>query len=221
MKLSLPLSFLLILTSCAKKPALLPSTEYVLCDGMTISADTPNGRISVTGGKRTQRIFSGDGWTKTTYLTPRTTRWYGSLGLYDPADSWSPHGRLLVDEGRLFFDTESEALRYFYEGSDYFKPVFNSRGLVVGFHVENIPGGEPTRSVQIWQIYIKGKVPDSLRGPMTKRSPSLAEIRLTKLLHILRRLGTRKRLEITNMFPRKKRANQSLEPTAGRRDDQI
>jgi hypothetical protein len=69
-----------------------------------------------------------------------------------------------VDEGRLFFDTESDALRYLYEGSDYFKPVFNNRGLVVGFHVENIPGGEPTRSVQIWQIYIKGKVPDSLRG---------------------------------------------------------
>lgn len=164
MKLSLAIPFLLILASCAKRPNLLPSTEYVLTDNMTILADTPNGRISVTGGKGTQRIFSGDGWTKTTYLIPRATRWYGSLGLYDPADSWSPHGRLLVDEGRLFFDTESEALRYLYVGSDYFKPVFNSRGLVVSFHVENIPGGEPTRSVHIWQIYIKGKVPDSLRG---------------------------------------------------------
>jgi hypothetical protein len=102
MKLSLSLSFLLILTSCSKKPVLLPSTEYVLTDGMTISADTPNGRISVAGGEGTQRMFSGDGWTQTTYLIPRTTRWYGSLGLYDPADSWSPHGRLLVDEGGFF-----------------------------------------------------------------------------------------------------------------------
>jgi len=136
----------------------------VLSDGMTIAADTPNGKISILGGKGTKRVFSGDGWTKTRYLIPRTTRWYGSLGLYDPADSWSAHGRLLVDEGRLFFDTESEALRYLYEGSGYFKPVFNRRGLVVGFHVEDIPGGEPTRSVQVWQIYVKGQMPDSFRG---------------------------------------------------------
>ena len=131
---------------------------------MTISAKTLNGRILITGGKETQRTFIGDGWTKRRYLIPRTERWYGSLGLYDPAGSWSSHGRLLADEGRLFFETESEALRYLYVGSDYSKPVFNNHGLVVGFHVENTPGGEPTRNVQVWQIYINGSVPDSLRG---------------------------------------------------------
>jgi len=30
--------------------------------------------------------------------------------------------------------------------------------------VEKIPGGEPTRSVTIWQIYIRGKRPTTLRG---------------------------------------------------------
>src|SRR5438552_16458186 len=107
MKLSLALPFLLILASCAKRPTLLPSTEYVLSDGMTIAADTPNGKISILGGKGTKRIFSGDGCTKTRYLIPRTTRWYGSLGLYDPAASCSAHGRLHVDERRLFCYSDS------------------------------------------------------------------------------------------------------------------
>src|SRR6267142_6060410 len=96
----------LLFVSCARRPVLLPSTEFVLTPGMTISAMTPNGKISVTAGKETQRTFRGEGWTETRYLIPRTERWYGSLGLYDPAPSFFPSGRLLADEGRLFFETE-------------------------------------------------------------------------------------------------------------------
>ena len=155
---------ILVVAACAKKHDLLLNTEYVLSAGMKIAAKTPNGRIEILAGDGTERIFSGDGWSKRCSLTPRTTRWYGSLGLYDPAASYSPHGRLLVDEGRLFFASESEALRYLYVGSKNSKPVFNSRGLVVGFDVQPIPGGEPTRSVFVWQIYIDGKRPQSLRG---------------------------------------------------------
>jgi len=143
---------------------LLPYTETVLSKGMTITATNPNGVVTISGGSGTSRTFSGPGWSKKRNLIPRTTRWYGTLGLYDPAESDSPYGRLLVDEGKLFFDSESDALRYLYGGSGYSKPVFNNRGLVVGYHVENIPGGEPMRSVDVWQIYIKGKRPIALRG---------------------------------------------------------
>jgi len=127
-------------------------------------AITPNGTITITAGDGTERSFSGDGWSKNRRLIARTARWYGSLGLYDPADSFSPYGRLLVDEGRLFFETESEALRYLYVGGSYSKPMFTNRGLVVGYHIEAISGGEPAREVEVWQIYIKGKRPQSLRG---------------------------------------------------------
>ena len=140
------------------------STEFVLKDGMTITATNRNGTVTISAGPGTERTFSGDGWTKRRNLIPRDTRWYGSLGLYDPGESSSPYGRLLADEGRLFFKSESEALRYLYPGSDDMKPVFNNRGLVVGYHVENIPGGEPARSVEIWQIYINGQRPKSMRG---------------------------------------------------------
>ena len=153
-----------LLGSGLARAELLPTTEYVLTEGMNITARTPSGVLTITGGPGAKRTFSGEGWKKTADLIPRRTRWYGSLGLYDPAASFSPHGRLLVDEGRQFFDSESEALRYLYGGSTYFQPVFNNSGLVVGYHIAKIPGGDPARSVQVWQIYIKGRKPTSLRG---------------------------------------------------------
>jgi hypothetical protein len=131
---------------------------------MVIRATNPKGTVTVSAGPGTERTFAGDGWRKRRNLIPRTTRWYGSLGLYDPAASFFASGRLLVDEGQLFFQSESEALRYLYQEGTYMKPVFNNRGLVFGFHVEDIPGGEPTRSVEVWQIFINGQRPQSLRG---------------------------------------------------------
>lgn len=152
----------LLATSCQQN--LPTTTEFVLSEGMVITATNPNGTVTISAGPGTERTFSGDGWNKRRNLIPRDTRWCGSFGLYDPAESSSPYGRLLADEGRLFFKSESEALRYLDAEGEYFKFVFNNRGLVVGYHVESIPGGEPTRSVQVWQIYINGQRPASLRG---------------------------------------------------------
>jgi hypothetical protein len=154
--------FFWLLVGCS--PAMPPNTEFVLTKGMVITATNPAGQVTITGGGGTGRIFSGPGWRKQRSLIPRDERWYGSLGLYDPGESMSPYGRLLADEGRLFFDSESQALRALYPEGGYEQYVFNNRGLVVGYHVEKIPGGEPTRSVTIWQIYIRGRRPTTLRG---------------------------------------------------------
>jgi hypothetical protein len=164
MKTALTLLLASMVTGCATMRDVLPTTEYVLSAGMKISAETPNGHVEIRAGNGTERSFSGDGWSKKRVLVPRSTRWYGSLGLYDPAASHSPYGRLLADEGRLFFESESEALRYLYVGSGHLKPVFSSRGLVVGFHVAPGPDGEPTRHIVLWQIYIHGERPRALRG---------------------------------------------------------
>ena len=158
------LIFAFTLVSCAGRPTPLPFTEAVLTDGMRLSAETHKGKLTVIGGPGTERTFVGAGWQRSTHLIPRRTRWYGSLGLYDPSKSRSLNGRVIVDEGKLFFDSESDALRFLYVGSSQFKPVFTSTGLAIGYHVMNIPGGEPTRSIRIWQIYIMGKRPSSLRG---------------------------------------------------------
>src|SRR6266446_9940651 len=53
---------------------------------------------------------------------------------------------------------------------------------------------------------------------MIKPSLSLAETYLTKPLRIPLRLDMRKHLEITNMFRKSARVNQSLQRTSGRSD---
>jgi hypothetical protein len=142
-----------------------PVTESVLTNGMRIVAHTPSGQVVIEGKRGFARKYSGDGWSKTATLTPRTTRWYGSLGLYDPAPSNSLSDRLLLDEGTQFFSTESEALRYLKALSRFFGALtFSKSGLVVAYKVIDISGGRPSRSLEIWQIYIDGSKPTSLRG---------------------------------------------------------
>ena len=144
---------------------LQPWTETVITDGMVITANTPDGPVRIAGKKGTKRLYSGDGWYKTRNLDPRDVRWYGSLGLYDAASSFSPHGRLLLEEGRLFFDSTQDAVRYLRRR--HVAPVYNNRGLSVGLKVVELPreeGKEPVRTVEVWQIYIKGRKPTSLPG---------------------------------------------------------
>ena len=170
----------IFLTGCSTKNELLSYTEVVLKPGMIVTATNANGTVTIKAGKGTTRIFSGKNWEKKRNLIPRRERWYGSLGLYDPASSRSPYGRLLVDEGRLYFSSVSKALKYLYSDSHYFKPVYTNNGLVFGYHVETFSelkepikshyeetfGGvkEPTRSIQLWQIYINGKRPTNIPG---------------------------------------------------------
>ena len=156
----------LLCSSCAIPGiGLQPWTEYVLTDGMVITAETPEGPVRITGKKGTERIYSGDGWLKSRRLDPRDIRWYGSLGLYDAALSLSPHGRLLLEEGRLFFDSTRDAERYL--RSRAVPLVYNNRGLAVGLKVVEWRGQErkePVRTVEVWQIYIKGRKPTFLPG---------------------------------------------------------
>lgn len=138
--------------------------ETVLRPGMKVVATNASGTVAIAADGGISRAVSGSGWSKVIKPVARRSRWNGSLGIYDPGDSWSPGGRVLFEEGKLFFDSESAALRHLYVGSLRHRAVFTNRGLVVGFEVEPVPGFEPVRSVQLWQIYINGQKPDSLRG---------------------------------------------------------
>ncbi len=169
MKRVLLLALMGLVASCSSllssKSSILPHTETVLTTGMRITATNPNGTVTIEADGAASRIISGIGWSKRPNLIPRTTRWNGSLGLYDPAPSNSLHDRLLVNEGRLFFGSESEASRFLNHGSNARgKPVFNNQGLVVAYEVLPISSGAPTRFVSLWQIYINGKRPTALKG---------------------------------------------------------
>ena len=133
--------------------------------GMLVTATNPNGTVTITAGEGTRRDYAGTGWKESLSLIARSSRWNGSLGLYDPASSYSPYGRLLAEEGRIHCTSVSQAMCWLYVGSDQDRPTYTNTGLVFGYSVSVPPeGGEPTRSVEHWQIYINGRRPRHLPG---------------------------------------------------------
>jgi len=139
--------------------------ESVLVNGMQIVATTPNGTITIKGRLWPVRTYSSGNWSRSSALTPRAMRWSGSLGLYDPGPSFGLGDRLLIEEGCQFFNSESEALRYLQNLSNFFGPItYNNSGLIVAYKVTEIPNGKPTRHLEIWQIYINDVRPKTLGG---------------------------------------------------------
>jgi len=147
-----------------------PYTEAVLNPGMRLTARTPNGTLTILAGRGTRRTYRGEGWEKSILLVARTSRWYGSLGLYDPAESYSPYGRLLVEEGRQHFSTEPEAEGWLRgrsreAGVGKERLIFTRDGLVLRYSMRPVPGsGVPTAQVVLWQIYVGGRRPHGLPG---------------------------------------------------------
>ena len=145
---------------------MLPSdTEVVLSDGMKIAAVTPSGKILIEGKAGALRVYSGEDWSRTAKLIPRQDRWDGSHGLYDSAGSATLENRLILEEGRQYFSSESEALRYMQRLKGYYGPLtYTNSGLVIAYKIIDIKNEKPTRSLELWQFYINGKMPTLLRG---------------------------------------------------------
>jgi hypothetical protein len=159
------LAVTLLCAGCATNH-LLPYSETVMTPGMRVTATNRNGSVTMVAGEGTQRRYIGRDFDRTLSLIARTERWNGSLGLYDPADSSSPYGRLLAEEGRIHCSSVSEALRWLYVGSALNHPVYTNSGLVFCYSVARPPNaaGAPTRSVALWQLYIEGRRPRHLPG---------------------------------------------------------
>lgn len=166
MRHGLPFLCAALLSAGCATQQLHPYSETVMSPGMRVTATNPNGTVTITAGEGTTRHYAGAGWKKSRSLIARSTRWNGSLGLYDPASSFSPYGRLLAEEGRIHCTSVSEAMRWLYVGSTLHRPTYTNNGLVFCYSISVPPdsAGEPTRSVELWQLYINGHRPHHLPG---------------------------------------------------------
>ena len=64
-------------------------------------------------------------------------------------------------------------MRWLYVGSDFNRPIYTcNNGLVFCYSVSapSSGGGEPTRSVELWQLYIDGRRPHHLPGGVMYRA---------------------------------------------------
>ncbi len=139
--------------------------ETVLKPGDRLTIKGPEGIMEVKAFDNFGRCFTWEGGTRCVTMLPRTERWYGSLGVYwpGPGDHWKNHHgitRGVIQEGRQNFANEEEAIRWIREQT-WISLFYTKRGIVAGW------SKTPARSqlnVDVWQILIDGKVPESFPG---------------------------------------------------------
>jgi hypothetical protein len=152
--------------ACYEQPtsAELAQVESVMLPGMAITATTPVGTITVHAESNLRRSYAFANTKLSTTMTPRTERWYGSLGLYDGGASlWCSHGRIdrtVVEEGQQHFETAEEALEWI-RSQRAMPYVYRNDGLAVGWKTF-APRCE--LDVEVWQLLVQGNKPKRLEG---------------------------------------------------------
>ena len=154
----------------SRPPANGARNELVMTPGMSITATTKTGTITVTAGHGLKRTYTWEGASRSATLWPRSERWYGSLGAYYPApfQPWHEHRgitRGVLEEGQQHFDSEHEALVWIRRRSGdwptIYPTVYRDDGLAVSY-------GKVLERRQIdvcvWQILIRGRKPHRLPG---------------------------------------------------------
>jgi hypothetical protein len=139
--------------------------EVVMSPGMRITATTSVGTIAITAVDELTRSYTWDGASRAVVMCPRTSRWYGSLGLYNPGagNHWRDHNgirRCCTDEGQQHFKTVEEAVKWIKDRA-YCPFVYRDDGLLVGWDKTL---NREQLSVEVWQILIDGKKPKQLPG---------------------------------------------------------
>jgi hypothetical protein len=75
-----------------------PNIELVLQDATNLTVKTATGTITIRAGSGLARRYSWNGCSLNASMQARPSRWFGSLGMYDPAGSFFilsslfPHG---------------------------------------------------------------------------------------------------------------------------------
>ena len=147
-------------------PANGAPNELVMTPGMSITARTRTGTVTVTAGHGLKRTYAWEGASRSATLWPRSERWYGSLGAYHPApfEPWREHHgitRGVVEEGQQHFYSENKALAWIRQQIGFYPTVYRNDGLLVSF------GKVLERrqiNVEVWQLFIRGRKPHRLPG---------------------------------------------------------
>jgi hypothetical protein len=151
------------------------ATELVMHEGTSIDAIKDGSAIKVTAGKGFDRTYESDGCRLKSNMHARTTRWFGSLGIYDPAGSisgslFSPAAckgitRTVVQEGQIHFDDAQFAYEWIRRQQRGYgktgKTVWTNDGLLVSWNT--VPGREQL-NVDVLLMCINGKRPKNLEG---------------------------------------------------------
>lgn len=137
-------------------------------EDVTIEAHADNSSVKIISSKGFDRIYEWDDCKLKSNMGARRQRWYGSMGIYDPAPSFgfsfggcSGISRTVVQEGQIHFDDFQFAYKWIQRHPKSDKTVWTNDGLLVSW---NIVPGRMQLNVDVWLICIDGKRPKQLDG---------------------------------------------------------
>jgi hypothetical protein len=181
MKRLLVLICLLLLhtqSAMALPPTDVSNVELVLREDTRLEVTAPAGKLVIVAGKGLARQYQWDDCVVDAHMTPRSSRWLGSLGMYDPVGGRRAEPRLYpscpeqihmpVGEGQMHFpnvQSAEEWIRHF-----DLKPsttIWTNDGVLVRYNASrgNVHG-EALRGlgVDLMLICVNGQRPTKLTG---------------------------------------------------------
>ena len=142
--------------------------ELVLAPESRLQVQTRAGTLTINSGKGFARSYEWDGCVIHASPCPRVERWYGSLGIYDPAPGFmylrrcKGISRPVVQEGQQhFLSVEDAWWLNLYAKAVPEGTAWTDDGLVVQWL---LTPGRAQLSVDVMQICILGERPKSLPG---------------------------------------------------------
>lgn len=146
------------------------SPELVLQEQVRLTAQTAGGRITIVAGSGIARAYKWGDCSLQAHMLTRSARWFGSMGIYDPAPAslgtsstrqCEGISRTVVEEGQLHFVDDAVAREWLGRYSKTHATAWTSDGLVVRWGV--VPRREQL-NVEVWQLCIAGHYPAQLPG---------------------------------------------------------
>ena len=160
-----------VLTGCSRLSA--QTNEVVICPGGSVVVDIGDSSFSIKSTGYLTREVETPGSKRLVTLIARTERWYGSLGLYNPAAGDS-RIHVVMEEGLQHFSSVEE-LHYWLGYMQRQVPLaYTSDGLVVAGRYKTRPPGvsagpESALTVYVWRLLVNGARPVGLAGAHDER----------------------------------------------------
>ncbi|MEO3689894.1 hypothetical protein [Roseateles paludis] len=154
---------------CVPSLAIAAAPELALNEHVRLTAKTSQGTIAVVSGAGLDRAYQWNDCSLSADMHPRASRWFGSLGIYDPAPSTlrlplnrcNGVYRTVVQEGQIHFADPSAANAWLLRYSKVRPTIWSNDGLVVQW-AASLPREQ--LSVDVWQVCIANQYPKQLPG---------------------------------------------------------
>jgi hypothetical protein len=164
------------LAGCSRSGA--QTNEVVMCPGGSLVVDIGDTSFSIKSTGLLTREVTTDRLKQHITLMPRSERWFGSFGLYNPeaGDSMS---HIVMEEGFQYFNSFDELQQWIASMRRELPLEYTSDGLVVAGRYQTRPPGvsegpKSAMTIYVWRLLINDARPVGLAGANDQRFKNIS-----------------------------------------------